>query len=77
FRAGNEYRIGDTLLVKIAKVDMDNLELDLRVVKKLETIARPTKNARKRKTSQRSSSNQHRGKGKKEKGKAKDKKRRR
>lgn len=76
FREGNEFRIGDKLLVRIEEIDMDNLELDLRVVEKLSSIERPDPPKKPKSAKKDHRPSGKRGGGAKGKAKAKGRKRR-
>jgi len=41
YRSGNRYRLGDNVLVAVARVDVDRRELDLRVVARAKATAHP------------------------------------
>jgi len=61
FRSGNTYRLGDTVQVAVASVDVDRRELDFRMLGKIgEATRKPTK---KRKSSKRAKPAKSKGKG--------------
>jgi ribonuclease R len=48
YRSGNRYRLGDSVLVAVARVDVDRRELDLRIMARGKTAARPSRIGSKR-----------------------------
>jgi ribonuclease R len=53
FRAGNRFRLGDQLLVEVARVDVDGRELDFKLVKRLKQVKslEPKRGKKSKKTS--------------------------
>jgi ribonuclease R len=70
YRSGNRYRLGDSVFVAVARVDVDRRELDFRIVARGKSAARPSRIGSKRQRNEAKSKGAGQGK-KKSKGKGK------
>ena len=64
-RRGNQFRLGDKVLVEVAHVDLDRRQLDLQIVQRLSSSSTDQKNSKRRPRRQNPTSqkNKHRGSG--------------
>ena len=72
YRSGNRFRLGDSVFVAVARVDVDRRELDLRIVGRGKAVAHPSRIGSKRERK----AAKARGKSKGAKAKSKGKRRR-